>query len=1115
MNLALNRLALLFALLLLPVASRATTPVFLTGTSVGDTDPFYGSGGSYTTVPVGKTLVVPIAVSGSGPITYSVTSSSAYVAPIIKTGYPVMNIHVTFSGTNGSFGTIYSFTGGADGSTPYAGLLTGTDGDLYGTTEAGGTDNFGTAYKITTSGSITTLYTFTDGTDGATPYAGVIPGASGLYFGTTVAGGSGFGTVYQVTSSGSFSTLYTFTGGSDGGNPYGGLITGTDGLLYGTTKTGGMHGFGTVYQLTKSGSISTLYPFTGGTDGGYPEAQLVQGINGEFFGTTVAGGASSAGTIFEITNTGALTTLHAFTSGSDGGSPYAGLTLGSNGLFYGTTEAGASGFGTVYEMTITGTVTTLHSFAGSSDGGNPYGGAVMASDGNIYGTTETDGSGNSGTVYEVTSSGSFSTLYSFTGGSDGGQPYGTLTEGVTGDLFGTTTTGGADGDGTVFQIPLPNAGSFSGTMKFALLRDMAPTTAAYIAGFAEAGYYNGLDFFRITNLDGSSGGSAFIAQGGDPSNTGTGSPGFSFDNEYSPSLIFTGAGQLAMANSGINSSTYHGSDGSQFFITQSPSRFLDFGYTIFGQLLTGFDIMKDVMGVSLTSSNGVETSSPVSPVVMDSVTVSEDNTDAILLLTSGGYLPGAATIKVNAVDVSGTAATSGTASTPGLSFTMSTVNDTTNDPPFIESVPNYNVGLHQKVTLAFHPVDLEFDYLVTDAFSLSFFTSAAVSQNGDVVTVTPSATSPIDSDNLGFFVEQPFISGTNNAAATVGLGLGNLTPLPVLLTGTGGGPVTATGASVSGSAIGSFIASNPLCVPGDFTTTINWGDGTLTTGTADTYVVPSSFYPTGYDIAAPSGHSYVNPGIYPVNVTVTDSNGGILEVKNTAFISGGPIYPFGRTITAAKGISNGLVASFVDNTPRTTGTDYTATINWGDGKVGKGSIRGSGGNYEIYGKHQYACGTTYPVDVTVSATNGTGYAWSVAQVTGLPSRQPPIAQSHITAEVSNPGFNGDFLDEEITLFNSGNLPSGPITLRFYLSPDSNTDPINSSAILLSVGKGSSYSTTSINPGAAIEGSVSDITLPATAVTRGKFIIMQVITSDPVANHMDYPHAFADPYPLIE
>jgi uncharacterized repeat protein (TIGR03803 family) len=1121
MNLALNRLSLLFALLLFPLVCRATTPSFLVGTTSTDAYPYYGSSGSYTSVPVGKTLVVPIAISGSGPMTYTVTSSKHGVVPIIKTGYPVMNIHVTYSGTTGAFGLVYPFTGGTDGGVAYAGLITGTDGDLYGTTETGGTDNFGTAYKITTTGSLTTLYTFTDGTDGANPYAGVIPGAGGLYFGTTVNGGNGFGTVYQVSTTGSFSTLWVFTNGTDGGMPYGGLVTGTDGLLYGTTKTGGAYGFGTVYQLTKSGSLTTLYPFTGGTDGAYPESQLVQGSNGEFYGTTVAGGASSAGTVFEITNTGSLTTLHAFTSGSDGGSPYAGLIAGESGLFYGTTEAGASGYGTVYEMTTSGSVVTLHAFTGPADGGNPFGGVLLASDGNLYGTTETDGSNNFGTIYQVTSSGSFATLYTFTGGSDGGHPYAALVEGGTNDLFGTTTTGGADNKGTIFQIPLPNVGQFSGTMKFALLRDVAPKATGYIGGYAQAGYYNGLDFFRISNLEYGSdtGATAFIAQGGDPTNTGTSSPTFTYDNEYSPSLVFSGAGQLALANSGIDPSTLHGTNGSQFFISQGPSRFLDFSYTVFGQLISGFDVMSNVMSVPLkTPAGNVAPSSPVSPVEMDSVTVSEDNTDAILLLTGAGYLPNGATITVSAKDPSGNKAvtTSGTTNTPNLSFSMSTTNDTSIDPPFIEPVPNYNLALHQKVTIPFKTVDLDFNYLTTSAFSLSYFSSASVKQSGNSVTVAPGSGVLIDSVDLGFFASQPFVGGTNVATATVGLGMGSLTAVPALLTGTPGGLVAATGAGVSGSAIGTFIASNPQSIPADFTTTVNWGDGTLTTGTADTYVVNSSRYPTGYDVVAPSGHSYANPGVYPVNVTISDSNGGILQVNNTAVVSAGPIYASGRTFTAGKGLANGLVGTFVDSTAGTTEAKYKATINWGDGAVGQGTVHGSGGNFEVYGKHQYSGGTTYPVDVTISATNGnTGYAWSVAQLTGVPSRQPPISQSHITGEVSNPGYNGNLLDEEVTLVNSGNLPSGPITLRFYLSPDSSTDPINSAAIQLAVGNGSTYNTPSIAPGAAIQGSVSNIALPSNVVAVGKYIIMEVITSDPIANHLAYPHAFADPYPLVE
>jgi len=1118
MNLALNRLAPLLALcgLLQPPARAANPPVFLTGSSQSDPYPYYAS---FNSVPVGKTLVVPIAVSGSGPLTYTVTSTSPVLAPIVKTGYPVMKIHVTYSGTTGTLATLYSFTGGDDGGNPIAGLLTGIDSLLYGTTETGGSSGFGTAYQITTSGSFSTLHTFATGTDGANPYAGLITGTVGNLYGTAETGGTGgFGTVYQLNTSGTFTTLYSFPGASDGANPYGGVVTGTDGLLYGTTSNGGAHSLGTVYSVSTSGSFNPLYSFTGGSDGSHPQSTLIQAANGNFYGTAVTGGSSSAGTIFEVTSGGALTPIHSFNPGVDGASPYAGLITGTDGNFYGTTETGGTGgYGTVYRLSTSGSVTTLHAFTDGTDGGNPYAGLLQGSDGNFYGTTETGGTGGAGTIYQLASSGSFATLYSFTGGSDGGNPRAALTESTPGVLFGTTTTSGTGGHGTVFEIPFPNTGAFSGTMAFALLRDMAPVTTGYIAGFAQAGYYNGLDFFRITNLLASQGGSGFIAQAGDPTNTGTGNPGFTFDNEFSPSLIFTGQGQLAMANAGYNPNTYRGTNGSQFFITESPTRTLDFGYTIFGQLLTGFDVMQKVMAVPLKStSDGSNPTSPVTPVVMDSVTVSEDNTDAILLVSGAGYLPNGATLTVNATDPGNNKAVSlsGTVQTPGLSFSMVSQNDTFNDPPFLIPDPNVNLGLHLGVTLPIRPVDLEYDYLISGAGDLSFFSATSVSQTG---VVTPNVTSPIGSVNVGLYTYQPFISGSNESAVTVGLGLGNLTPLPALLSGTPGGPVLSATATVTGSAYGGFLAQNPLNVAADFTASINWGDGHLTTGSNSVTVARSPDYPTGYSILAPAGHSYTNPGIYPVNVTVSDSNGGLLEVQNTAVVSPGPIYPGGRTFTASKGLASGLVATFVDHSPNVVASDYTASINWGDGSVGSGIIRGFGSNYQIYGVHRYAAGTLYPVDFTVTdQQNGaTAYGWSVAQLTGVPTRQPPYSQSHITGEIGNPGFNGDFLSEEVTLVNSGNLPSGPIALKFFLSPNANTDPIDASAIQLRVGKGGTYNTPSILAGSALEGSVSPITLPANAVTRGKFIIMQVITSDPIAIHMAYPHAFADPYPLIE
>jgi hypothetical protein len=197
--------------------------------------------------------------------------------------------------------------------------------------------------------------------------------------------------------------------------------------------------------------------------------------------------------------------------------------------------------------------------------------------------------------------------------------------------------------------------------------------------------------------------------------------------------------------------------------------------------------------------------------------------------------------------------------------------------------------------------------------------------------------------------------------------------------------------------------------------------------------------------------------------------------------------------------------------------DYEAIINWGDGSIGNGVIRGSNGSFQVYGSHKYSAGTTYPVDVTVNSVinSNTGYAWSIAKLSGVPTHQPPFAQSHITGQIGNPGFGSGFLDEEVTLFNSGNIASGPISLIFYLSDTPDTEPISSGAIPLKVGSNSTYNAVSIPAHSAIEGAVSDIIVPSGVPTAGRYIIMQVITSDPIGSHMDYPRAFADPDPLIE
>jgi uncharacterized repeat protein (TIGR03803 family) len=260
--------------------------------------------------------------------------------------------------------------------------------------------------------TFTTLHNF-DLTDGFEPVGALVQTTAGALYGSTEYGGTsssctyGCGTIFKITPSGTLTTLYSFcpqSGCTDGSYPYAGLIQATNGDLYGTTINGGANGYGTVFKITPSGTLTTLYSFcsqSGCTDGDAPYAGLLQATNGDFYGTTSEGGANGYGTVFKIAPSGTMTTLHSFDS-TDGANPYAGLIQATNGDFYGTTnDGGTQNRGTVFKITPGGTLTTLHSFH-FTDGDYPFAGLVQATNGDFYGTTESDKANGDGTVFEIT-----------------------------------------------------------------------------------------------------------------------------------------------------------------------------------------------------------------------------------------------------------------------------------------------------------------------------------------------------------------------------------------------------------------------------------------------------------------------------------------------------------------------------------------------------------------------------------------------------------------------------------------------------------------------------------------------------------------------------------------
>ena len=397
------------------------------------------------------------------------STSACYTFTAASNQILVANFAADYGTTN--LTTLWSFTGGNDGANPWAALVQGSDSNFYGTTYGSGSGPSanGTVFRISPGGSLTTLWSFTGGNDGANPVAGLVQGSDSNFYGTASYGGAnGNGTVFRISPSGSLTNLWSFTGGTDGAVPMAGLVQGSDGNFYGTTAYGGANGNGNVFRMSPSGGLTNLWSFTGGNDGAYPQAGLVQGIDSNFYGTTYGSGSgpSAYGTVFRISPGGSLTTLWSFTGGNDGASPWAALVQGSDSNFYGTaSDGGANGNGTVFRISPSGGLTTLWSFTGGNDGANPLAGLVQGSDGNFYGTTYGSGSGPSGygTVFRISPSGRLTNLWSFTGCGDGANPFAGLVQGNDGDLYGTTygSGNGPSAYGTVFKLSVLQHCSFS------------------------------------------------------------------------------------------------------------------------------------------------------------------------------------------------------------------------------------------------------------------------------------------------------------------------------------------------------------------------------------------------------------------------------------------------------------------------------------------------------------------------------------------------------------------------------------------------------------------------------------------------------------------------------
>jgi uncharacterized repeat protein (TIGR03803 family) len=361
--------------------------------------------------------------------------------------------------------TLFSFDG-TDGSDPRANVLRDPHGNIYSTAESGGSLGEGTVFKVSATGVEMALYNFGGGSAGSYPN-GIVRDNAGNFYGTCAGGGEfGDGNVFKVNQRGKEAVLYSFKGGADGVTPQAGLLRDSAGNLYGTTAYGGTANYGTVFKVDAAGNETVLHTFTGAPDGANPNSDLVEDAAGNLYGTTAYGGADGTnvggyGTVFKVDVAGNETVLYSFAGGTDGEVPLAGVIRDLAGNLYGTTYNGgaftncSSNCGTVFRIDAHGRETVLHSFGSGTDGTGPRADLIFDEAGNLYGTTQKGGANQAGIAFKMDKTGNETILFNFGGAKTGGYPFGAFARDATGNLYGTTLGGGANGYGAVFELTFP------------------------------------------------------------------------------------------------------------------------------------------------------------------------------------------------------------------------------------------------------------------------------------------------------------------------------------------------------------------------------------------------------------------------------------------------------------------------------------------------------------------------------------------------------------------------------------------------------------------------------------------------------------------------------------
>jgi cyclophilin family peptidyl-prolyl cis-trans isomerase len=495
-----------------------------------------------------------------------------------------------------------------------------------------------------------------------------------------------------------------------------------------------------------------------------------------------------------------------------------------------------------------------------------------------------------------------------------------------------------------------------GSMEFQLFNDLTPQTVAIITGLVNSGFYNGSSFSRIVPN--------FVIQGGEPK-AGAATPP-SFNDEFNASLIYTGKGQLGLANAGPDTNS------SQFFATLGPERILDFNQAIFGQLVRGFDVLANI-DAQPNSGSPNNTATPPIPII--SAQIVQDNTDAVFLLKNTSTTEETATLTFTA-----------TASDGGTTVHLLTVNALTeadvakstnqpvaDDPPFLGPISNQVTPKNTPITFALSSTELEGDPVTYEAILQGNSTAnATATVTGNMVTVTPSANfSGLLSLLVG--VEQTGATSRGSASGLFDTQLINVQVGDLALTGGAATTFTATeGASASGT-VATFTDQDTTSNASQFKATINWGDGSaldttsaVITGSAGNYTVAGT-------------HTYAQDGAYPVQVVVSDTGntgvdtgGALVTINGTANVADAALTATGVSVTATQGIaSSATVATFTDANPNGAASDFTATINWGDNTTTSGTVTATSAGFAVTGSHVYLKAGSFTVTTTIKDVHNT------------------------------------------------------------------------------------------------------------------------------------------------